>query len=317
MLTGFAFVLAGAVLLYGGAALLVKGASALARSFGIAPAVIGLTVVAFGTSLPELVVTVAASLKGSSGMALGNVVGSNIANIALVLGASACIRALKVEFTLIKREAPMGVGALVLVVLLGMDGSLSRIDGALLLACFLGFIYWSVAVERAAPEDVQDALGRQVAAGDKVKSTLLAVAGLVVVFCGGNLLVDGGLMLAEVFNVPKVIVGLTVIAIGTSLPELATSLVAVTKGEDDIGVGGVLGSNLFNLLGILGVAALITPIGVPATFLKFQYPVLFLFTLGLLPLARSGSGITRLEGAGLLAGYLLYVTALYAFPQFI
>jgi cation:H+ antiporter len=317
MLTALLLVLAGAVLLYGGAALLVKGSSALARSFGIAPAVIGLTVVAFGTSLPELVVTVTASLRGSSGMALGNVVGSNIANIALILGATACVRALKVEFTLLKREAPMGVGALALVVLLSIDGVLSRLDGMILLACFIGFLYWSVVGERDAPDELQEALEKNFTNGDKAKSTLLAVAGLLLVLCGGNFLVDGALRLAELFSVPKVIVGLTIVAIGTSLPELATSMVAVMKGEDDIGVGGVLGSNLFNLLGILGIAAVITPIGVPPTFFKFQYPVLFIFTLGLLPLMRSGFGITRWEGALLLAGYISYVTALYVFPQFV
>ncbi len=316
MLFGLAALAAGALLLYLGATALVKGSSSLARSFGVAPAVIGLTVVAFGTSLPELAVTVTAAMKDSSDMALGNIIGSNIANIALILGAASLIRPLKVEFTLLKREAPMGIVALLGVILLSADGQLSRVDGIILLMGFAAFLYWSVMVERQAPDEVQKTLDRDGRDDNRTRNVVMTVGGLVAVLAGGNLMVEGGLRVADILEIPKVVVGLSIVAIGTSLPELATSMVAIMKGEDDIGVGGVLGSNLFNLLGILGIAALLSPINVPATFFNFQYPVALFFTLGLLPLARTGEGITRWEGALLLTCYLAYLAALYSMPQF-
>ncbi len=305
-------VAAGSVLLYLGATLLIRGASSLARGFGVAPAVVGLTVVAFGTSLPELVVTVTASLGGNGDIALGNVVGSNIANIGLILGLSTVVRSLAVEFTMIRREVPLGMAAVVLVVLLSLDGGLGRADGLVLLAGFAGFLYWSIVVERRAPDEIQSRyrgasptlLRRGLDAG-------LVAAGLGGVVLGGHLLVHGGVTAARILGVPQVIVGLTMVAVGTSLPEMATSLVAVARGEDDISVGNVLGSNLFNLLGILGVAALLDPIRVGGSFFVLQYPVLAGFTLALLPICRTGSRISRAEGAVLLVGYCAYVAFLY------
>jgi cation:H+ antiporter len=315
VLTGLALVAVGVVLLYYGANLLVRGASQLAGSFGVAPAVVGLTVVAFGTSLPELVVSVTAALRGSSDIALGNVVGSNIANVGLILGLGACLRAMTVEFTLLKREVPMGLGAVALVVILSADGVLGRGDALILLAGFCGFLYWSVMVERLAPEGVQEAYGRAAGGpGEKGRDCLCAVCGLAGVLLGGHWLVEGGVGVAAALGVPAVVIGLTVIAVGTSLPELAASLVAMARGENDIGVGNVLGSNLFNLLGILGVAALVHPIQVPDTFFRFQYPVLAAFTLALLPIMRVGLGISRAEGALLLGCYGAYVAALFLVP---
>ncbi|MDW7711533.1 MAG: calcium/sodium antiporter [Deferrisomatales bacterium] len=315
MLTGFALVAAGVALLYYGAGLLVVGASRLAAGFGVAPAVVGLTVVAFGTSLPELVVSVTAAVRGNPDIALGNIVGSNIANVGLILGLGASLRAMTVEFTLLKREAPMGLGAVALVVLLSADGVIGRGDAAVLLAAFCGFLYWSVMGERQAPEGVQEAYGRAAAAGRrKVRDGLCAACGLVGVLLGGHWLVEGGVAVAAGLGVPAVIIGLTVVAVGTSLPELAASLVAMTRGESDIGVGNVLGSNLFNLLGILGVAALVHPIEIPDTFFRFQYPVLAVFTLALLPIMRTGLGISRAEGALLLGAYTAYVAALFLLP---
>lgn len=317
MLTGLGLVAVGVVLLYYGANLLVRGASQLAASFGVAPAVVGLTVVAFGTSLPELVVSVTAALRGNPDIALGNVVGSNIANVGLILGLGACLRAMAVEFTLLKREVPMGLGAVALVVVLSADGVLGRGDALILLAAFCGFLYWSVMVERLAPEGVQEAYGRTATGpGDKARDYLRTLCGLVGVLLGGHWLVEGGVAVAAALGVPAVVIGLTVIAVGTSLPELAASLVAMSRGESDIGVGNVLGSNLFNLLGILGVAALVHPIEVPTTFFRFQYPVLGAFTLALLPIMRSGLGISRAEGALLLGCYGAYVAALFLVPAF-
>lgn len=315
MLLGIAGILAGALLLYLGANLLIRGASGLARSLGVAPAVIGLTVVAFGTSLPELVVSVTAALKGNADIALGNLVGSNIANVGLILGLAASIRALSVEFTLLKREVPMGLGAVALVIALSLDGVLGRGDGLVLLAGFAGFLYWSVAVERTAPGEVQAVYHRVLHSRfQQGKDGAAAVAGLAGVLVGGQLLVEGGVKVAETLGVPAVVIGLTLVAVGTSLPELAASLVAVARGEDDISVGNVLGSNLFNLLGVLGIACLFDPIEVPRTFYTLQYPVLAGFTLALLPICRTGYGISRGEGALLLVSYLTYVTALYLLP---
>lgn len=315
MLVAVGSVLLGTLLLYFGADFLIRGSSRLARSFGMAPAIIGLTVVAFGTSLPELVVSVTAGLKGNADIALGNVVGSNIANIGLVLGLAACIRVLQVESTLVRREAPMGLGAVLLVVVLSLDGVLGRSDGVVLLAGFAAFLYWSLAVERSVPAEVQDSFDRSLPAdGQRLRNAAFTAAGLVGVVLGADRLVEGAVTIATTFGVPTVVIGLTLVAVGSSLPELAATLVAVSRGEDDISVGNVLGSNLFNLLLILGVAALITPIAVPTTFFRFQFPVLALYTVVLLPICRSGFQISRWEGGLLLAGYVGYVAALYLAP---
>ena len=312
MLDALALVVAGSALLYGGAHVLIRGASGLARAFGVAPAVVGLTVVAFGTSLPELVVTITAALGGNADIALGNVVGSNIANVGLILGLATLVRGLSVEFTLLKREVPMGLAAVVLVAVLSADGILGRADAVPLLAAFAGFLYWSVAVERRAPGEVQARYERVHASGAR-KGLLagMAVAGLAGVLVGGRWLVQGGVAAAALLGVPPVIVGLTLVAVGTSLPELAATLVAAARGEDDISVGNVLGSNLFNLLGILGVACLLDPIAVSRSFFSFQYPVLAAFTVALFPICRTGMGISRREGALLLTGYFVYVSVLY------
>ncbi|MDF1552207.1 MAG: calcium/sodium antiporter [Deferrisomatales bacterium] len=315
MMVAVGSVLLGTLLLYFGANLLIRGSSALARSFGVAPAIVGLTVVAFGTSLPELTVSVTAGLKGSAAIALGNVVGSNIANIGLVLGLAACIRSLQVEFTLVRREAPMGLLAVLLVVVLSLDGVLGRGDGVVLLAGFAAFLYWSLAVERSAPEAVQEAFDHSPpGGGHRLRHAAFTAAGLAGVLWGADRLVAGAVTIAETFGVPAVVIGLTLVAVGTSLPELAATLVAVSRGEDDISVGNVLGSNLFNLLLILGVTAVITPISVPTTFFRFQFPVLALYTVVLLPICRSGFRISRPEGGLLLAGYLGYVAVLYLVP---
>jgi cation:H+ antiporter len=305
----------GVALLYWGAHLLVRGASRLAGSFGVAPAVIGLTVVAFGTSLPELVVSVTAAFRGNADIALGNVVGSNIANVGLILGLGACIRATRVEFTLLRREVPMGFGAVALVVLLSSDGVLGRADGLVLLAGFCGFLYWSVMVERQAADEVQEVYQQTLAGRSRrVGDFLWVLCGLTGVLLGGHWLVEGGVAIAAALGVPAVVIGLTVVAVGTSLPELAASVVAVARGEHDIGVGNVLGSNLFNLLGILGVAALCDPIPVPGTFFRVQYPVLAAFTVALLPIMATGLGISRAEGGLLLGSYGAYVAALFFLP---
>ncbi len=299
-----------------GANFLVRGASGLARSLGVAPAVIGLTVVGFGTSVPELMVSVTAGLKGNADIALGNVVGSNIANVGLVLGLGAALRSMTVEFTLIKREAPLGLAAVALVVGLSLDGVLGRVDGLVLLAGFAWFLGWSLFRERSAPAQVQREYEKVVAPpGRPGRNVMAAAIGLAGVLLGAYWLVEGGVSVAGALGVPAAVIGLTVVAVGTSLPELAASLVAASRGEDDISVGNVLGSNLFNLLGILGVAATLDPIRVAPTFLRFQYPVLAAFTLALLPIMRIGMSISRLEGVLLLTGYVAYVVALYLAPD--
>jgi len=309
-----ATLLFGAVALYFGANWLIKGSSGLARNFGVTPAIIGLTVVAFGTSLPELVVSLTAALKGNADIALGNIVGSNIANIGLILGIGSSIRAITVERSLTRREAPMGIVAALILTVLSLDGRIGRIDGCLLLVGFAAFLYWSIGVERT-PSDIAAEVSDEISESkNKIANIGLACAGLAGVLLGGNFLVDGGIQIAEVLGVPAVIIGLTMVAVGTSIPELVTFLVASAKGEDDISVGNVLGSNLFNVLFVLGIAATVDPIEVPQTFFKFQYPALVVFSAALLPMCRSGLGLSRREGAVLLCAYISYIAILYFVP---
>lgn len=314
MLSSFTILLLGAVILYFGANWLIKGSSGLAQDLGVTPAVIGITVVAFGTSLPELVVSLTAAFKGNADIALGNIVGSNIANIGLILGIGASMRAIGVERNLTKREVPMGIITAILLIGLSIDGNLGRLDGCILLAGFAIFLYWSVGVERIPAEvaaEIKEIIDEP---KSKLRNASLTIVGLAGVLMGGNFLVDGGIQLAELFGIPAVIIGLTMVAVGTSIPELVTFLVASARGEDDISVGNILGSNLFNILFVLGIASLIAPIEVPQTFFKFQYPVLMAFSLSLLPICKTGLGISKMEGRFLLSSYLAYIGFLYFIP---
>ena len=321
MLIALLSVAAGLMILVGGADVFVRGASALARSLGVSPLAIGLTVVAFGTSAPELAVNLSAALGGRTGVAFGNVAGSNIANVGLILGISALVKPLAVHLSVISREIPMMTLAAIVVLVLAADRALAfgagaaedvvgRADGIVLLLVFGVFLYYTAsdalchrsatllapAVETVVPTLPPPSTGR---------GLLLTIVGLVGVVLGGMLTVDGAVKVATTFGVPQVVIGLTLVAVGTSLPELATSIVAARNGQSDMAVGNVVGSNIFNSLFVLGTTATTSPVPVPAGGIV-DLLVAAGLSLALLPIALRQRKITRAEGAALLAAYLAY-----------
>jgi cation:H+ antiporter len=315
-ITGFGLqILVGLVVLVGGGELLVRGASALAAMLRIAPVVIGLTVVAFGTSAPELAVTVQAAAAGSPDLALGNVVGSNIANVLLILGLSALAAPLLVNSRLIRIDVPLVLIASLALYLIALDGVIDRLDGALLFGTLVVYIVWSVHEGRA--EGPQAQLpgvdrARETAPGGVLKPIALVALGLVLLAFGADALVTGAVGIATALGVSDLIIGLTVVAIGTSLPELVASVIASLRGQRDIAVGNVVGSSLFNILGVLGLGSLAAPAGIPVApgALAFDIPVMILTALACLPIFFSWGQIRRWEGALFLGYYALYVTYL-------
>ncbi|MCL4302170.1 MAG: calcium/sodium antiporter [Anaerolineae bacterium] len=309
--TLFLFV-AGLGLLIGGAEVLLRGATRLAAALGISPLVIGLTVVAFGTSSPELAVTIQSAWAGQSDIALGNIIGSNICNILLILGLSALVTPLLVSQKLIRLDVPLMVGLSFLVLLLGRDGQIGWFDGALLFTGIIIYTVWSIQQSRKESRQVREeyaqeyGAGRRESGGHMLIRVLQIVGGLMMLTVGSGWLVDGAIAIARTLGVSELIIGLTIIAVGTSLPELAASVVASFRGERDIAVGNVVGSNIFNLLSVLGLTSLVSPNGVnvPITALSFDIPVMIAAALVCLPIFFNGNKITRWEG-GLLFGYYL------------
>jgi cation:H+ antiporter len=307
---------AGLVLLVGGAEVLVRGAGKLAAQFGIPPLIIGLTVVAFGTSAPETAVSVQAAINGSGDLAIGNVVGSNIANILLILGLTALIAPLIVSRQLIRLDVPIMIGASLLTFALAWDGQLDRIDGAILFGCILAYTAFLITTGRreqaaaALDDEFNREFGLQVAPKPYAWAINLAliVAGLVLLVSGSNLLVEGAVSLARALGLSELVIGLTVVAIGTSLPELATSVTAAFKGERDIAVGNIVGSNIFNLLCVLGLSALVSPdaIQVARNALQFDFPVMTAVAIACLPIFFSGYSIDRWEGGLFVTYYAIY-----------
>lgn len=307
----------GLALLLGGGDLLVRGASALARSFNVSPLVIGLTIVSFGTSAPELSVNLLAAFQGNSEISFGNIIGSNIANIGLIIGISALLRPLAIEGVIISREIPMMVLASLLALITGMDVLLrgspdlfDRSDGLVMLLIFCVFLYYTfseVIRKRKSDPLLQQAqdIVQQRGAKSTMFNLMLFAVGLVLLVYGGKTAVDAAVVLAELFKVPRVIIGLTIIAVGTSLPELATSAIAAWKGQTDIAIGNVVGSNIFNLLLINGLCATVRPIPVPAAGGRQDLLMMMFLALLLLPLSITDKKrLVRWEGALLLLAYL-------------
>ncbi|GAA3955381.1 calcium/sodium antiporter [Allohahella marinimesophila] len=327
----FVYLLAGLILLVGGAEVLVKGAARLAATFGISPLVIGLTVVAFGTSAPEMAVSVQAAFSGNGDIAIGNVVGSNIFNVLFILGVSALIIPLVVSRQLIRLDVPVMIVASVLAMALAYDGALGRPDGAILFAGIIAYTVFLIVSSRRETALATDEFSKEYGLDEKPRpnATLtnvgLIFAGLVLLVTGSNFLVEGAVSLARALGLSELVIGLTVIAAGTSLPEVATSITAAVKGERDIAVGNVVGSNVFNLLAVLGLASLVSPIplNVSASALAFDFPVMIAVALACLPVFFSGYLINRWEGLLFLVYYILYTTYLImyatatpAFAQF-
>ena len=304
--------------LHFGAEWLVSGSSRLALSFGVKPLVIGLTLVAFGTSAPELTVSLGSAIQGKADLSVGNVVGSNIANIGLVLGLSAMIRPLKVDREVFRRDLPAMLMATLLIVVLPFIGGptdtgngvvfmIERWKAVILLAFLGGFLVLMLRGSRTAG-------GVPRAEGSRRKRSLLIVltiVGLCALLVGGKLFVDGAVLAAMKLGIPELVIGLTVVAVGTSLPELATSIVAIIKGESAISLGNVVGSNIFNICMVLGLVSLISPLAIDSRVMQMDMIVMLGFSLGVVALAWRGRQLYRLEGAILLGAYVLYVANLF------
>jgi len=303
------FLLLGSVGLYFGAEWLVRGAGGLARAMGVSPLAVGLTVVAYGTSMPELVVSTVAAVGGKSALALGNVVGSNVANIGLILGLTAIIAPPQVQAGLMKRELPIMLGSTAALPLALWDGSIGRVEGILLV---LGAIWFTRVTLRAVNPEGAPRHSESEPPPKESRLALVAflVMGLSVLLGGGKLFVDGAVGLARTLGMSERLVGLTVVAVGTSLPELAASLVAALRGQSAIAVGNVLGSNIFNVLLILGVAATAHPVAVPLSSVRLDLIALGAMSIVAAISMRTSRKIQRSEGALLVAGYAAFVLAL-------
>jgi cation:H+ antiporter len=316
---------AGLAALILGADLLVRGASRLALSVGISPLVVGLTVVAFGTSAPEVAVSVGAVLDGKTDMALGNVVGSNIFNVLFILGVSAVIVPLVVNIQLIRQEVPIMLGASLLLLLLSLDGRLSMTDGALLLGLLLAYTVFLVIQSRRESQEANDEYTQEFAAKkpsawmDRMWVQLAFIAlGLALLVLGSDWLVQAAVTIAKAMGVSDLVIALTIVAAGTSMPEVATSITAAIKGERDIAVGNVVGSNTFNVFGCMGLASLVsgqTGLVVPQAAINFDLWVMVAVALACVPVFMTGRVIARWEGAVFLAYYVAYVTYLVLAAQ--
>ncbi len=307
--------LAGFVLLVIGAEFLVRGASRLARAAGISPLVVGLTVVALGTSSPELAVSIGAAMRGQADLAIGNVVGSNIFNVLLILGLAASITPLLVQRRLVQLDVPVMIAASLLPLLFGWNGRISRLEGALFVAGAVGYTAWLVLASRRerggdARDEVQEPGSG--AAGLALQG-LLIVAGLALLVLGSRWLVGGAVAIARWMGLSELIIGLTILAAGTSLPEVAASVVAAIRGERDIAVGNVVGSNILNILTVLGASAVVAPggIAVAPSALAFDIPVMIGVAVACLPVFFTGHLIARWEGTLFLGYYLAYTAYLF------
>ncbi|MCB1665621.1 MAG: calcium/sodium antiporter [Pseudomonadales bacterium] len=301
----------GLLILMGGAESLVRGSSALALRLGVTPLVIGLTVVAFGTSSPELAVSIESALKGSSSIALGNVIGSNVANIGLILGVTAMIRPMKVQPSLLKEQIPLMIVMSFIIWFMASDGHIGFFDGIVLTLALSGFLYHSYRICKDKGEEDGDLPDDVMTLKDKTWfCALLIVLGLAGLIGGGMLFVNSAVEIARLFEVDEAIIGLTIVAIGTSMPELATSVVAAIRKQSDIAIGNIVGSNIFNLLAILGIASLIRPLS-SAGIRHGDYLVMIAFAVILLPMAWSGRTLSRPEGTVLLLGYLAYMAYIW------
>ena len=320
-LTTLALFVASIALLVGGAELLVRGASRLALGFGVSPLVIGLTVVAFGTSAPEMAASVGGALRGGPGadIAVGNVVGSNILNVLLILGMSAAIVPLVVHQQIVRLDVPVMIAVSLLVAALGFDGSFGRIDGALLFGGILAYTgfrirqSWSESAKVRAQYEAELAGQPAPRAGRAwLGNAALVGLGLALLVLGARWLVETAILFAQFIGLSDLVIGLTIVALGTSMPELVTSIIAAVRGERDIAVGNVIGSNIFNLLAVLGAAALVAPQGIrvsPAAE-SFDLPVMIAVAIACLPIFFVGHRIARWEGFLFVGYYVAYVSFL-------
>ncbi|MBB5349163.1 calcium/sodium antiporter [Desulfoprunum benzoelyticum] len=313
MILTYALIVVALVLLFGGAELLVKGSASLAARAGLTPLVIGLTVVAFGTSSPELAVSLKAAFAGQGDVAVGNVVGSNILNIAVILGLSAVICPIRVHLQLIKVDVPIMILATVLLPVLLFDGRLGRVEGGMLFAGIVVYSIFNVMMARkGAAAEVESEFAESVPKATKHWSVDLALigGGLVTLVVGSRLLVDNSIEVARAFQISEAVIGLTVVALGTSMPELATSIIAALRRQPDIALGNAIGSNIFNILGTLGLSTMVVPMTAGGITL-IDYGVMVGTSVLLLPFLMTGPRLGRLEGLVFLGGYCGYLAFLW------
>jgi cation:H+ antiporter len=314
MLADILIVLAGLVLLIWGADRFVHGAAATARNLGVAPLMIGLTVVAFATSAPEVLVSIDASLRGQPGLAYGNAIGSNIANIGLVLGTVAIIRPIQLRSATLRREMPALLAVSLLTVSLFLDSYLSRIDGLVMLTGLVIVMIWLARLGmRSAPTDpIKQDYEAEIPEDVSMPIAIMwLIIGLATLLVGAHLLVDGSISIAHALGVSEVVIGILLVALGTSLPELAVSLVSAMKGEYGLAIGNIVGSNIFNLLAVIGVAATIAPSPMAPSVLSLHIFVMVAFTLVLFAMTYDYDGkseLSRIEGIALLTAFIAYDT---------
>lgn len=312
----FAILVAGVVLLILAGDFLVRGAAAIARKFGIPSLIVGLTIVAFGTSAPELVVSVQAVLAGASELAIGNVIGSNIANVLLVLGLPALIMAIPTDTPGVTRNAIIAVAAsVIMIAVISIHSPMMRWQGGILFAGIIAYLTWMFGLAKSGSDD--PALKEMAEIDDMGGmpermwlSIIFILGGIIGLAIGGNMIVSSGTQIATTFGVSDEVIGLTLVAIGTSLPELATVIVAAWRGETEVAIGNVLGSNIFNIFAVLGVTALTGPVVIPADLLVFDVWVMFAASVALLGLIITRKPIGRATGIVFFGGYILYIGAI-------
>lgn len=312
MLISIAQLIGGFILLVWGADRLVAGASALARNLGVSPLIIGLTIVAFGTSAPELVVSGVAAARGNPGLAVGNAIGSNIANIGLILGITAVIYPLKVESETLKREYPLLMLIMIVSFIMAADLVYDKTEGWLLLTGLVALVMWMVrfGMQRGSDDPLAEEFEAEIPSDmPTTYAVLWMLVGLVILPLSSQFLVEGAVYIARSLEVSEAVIGLTIIALGTSLPELAAALTSALRQEDDLAIGNVIGSNMFNILGVLGIAAVVEPVEVEMLMLRQDFPMMFLLTVMLFFMAYGITGpgrISRRSGFLLLSLFISY-----------
>ena len=293
---------------------MIRGSSSIAARFGVSALVIGLTVVSYGTSAPELAVNVKAAIDGSSDITIGNVIGSNIFNVLVILGISSLITPLLVQSQLIRFDVPLMIIVTIITYIFCLDGQISRLEGVFLLSGSIAYTVYSIKKSRQETESVRLEYENEYSyllKNTLSKQIIILIAGIASMVIGAELFVSGAVSLARLYGLSELLIGLTIVAAGTSLPELATSAVAAYKGERDIAIGNVVGSNIFNLLFILGVTSIITPIQISTPAIEFDYPFMLIVTFICFPIFYTGFRIRRWEGLLFVSGYVAYIYFLY------
>lgn len=306
MFQSLLYLLVGSAMLYFGAEWIVKSGSHLATRLGVPTLVVGLTVVAFGTSLPELIVSIVAALEGSSAIAIGTVVGSNIANVGLVLGLSSLIFPITIHFPDIRRDFYIYLGVCFLFLMFVFDGRLSRFEGLFLFTCLIFFVLMCLKYPNGIAPDVDKNRDES-----RLKIFMMFSGGIVILGFGADLFVDGAKYLAHLFGISEVVIGMTVVAFGTSLPELATSSIAAFRRESGISIGNIVGSNLFNILSVLGLSSMITPLDSPRSILTMEIPFMIAYGLVLILIGKLPQPISRFVSVLLIVGYLIFLYLLF------